>query len=209
MLDQSLRGVKEQALRPIVGPIATVFPPIVLTALGLIVTLGAAAAAALGQPGPAVLGWLLGRVLDGLDGEVARHRGTSSDLGGYLDLVADTVGYAAIPLGVAIGADERATWMAAAVLLTTFYLNAVCWLTLAAVLEKRGAGSGATGERTTVTMPPSLIEGTETVIFFTAILAFPGAATALMWVMALLVTLTIVHRIGSGIAVLSRRETAA
>ncbi len=209
MLDQSLRGVKERVLRPIVGVVSVVFPPIALTALGLIVTLGAAVAAALGQPGLAVLGWLLGRVLDGLDGEVARHRGTSSDLGGYLDLVADTVGYAAIPLGVAVGANERATWVAAAVLLATFYLNAICLLTLAAVLEKRGAGSGATGERTTVTMPPSLIEGTETVIFFTAFLAFPGAATELMWVMALLVSVTIVHRIGSGIAMLSRRETPA
>lgn len=209
MLDQSLRSVKERVLRPIVGPVATVLPPIALTSLGLVLTLGAALAAALGHPGLAVVGWLVGRLLDGLDGEVARHRGTSSDLGGYLDLVADTIGYAAIPLGVAIGADERATWVAAAVLLATFYLNAVCWLTLAAVLEKRGAGSEATGERTTVTMPRSLIEGTETVLFFTAFLAFPGAATSLMWVMALLVTLTIVHRIRSGSVLLSRPEAQA
>ena len=195
MIDQRLRGPKEQLLSPVAAAVPGWVSPQTLTLAGLLLTLVAAAAAGTGHPGWAVSGWLAGRVLDGLDGEVARHRGTSSDWGGYLDIVADTIGYAALPLGVAVGVDEPAVWTAVAVLLATFYVNAVSWTYAAAVLEKRAAGAAATGERTTVTMPTGLVEGAETVVFFTAFAALPSLAGPLFWLMAALVALTVAARL--------------
>jgi hypothetical protein len=61
-------------------------------------------------------------------------------------------------------------------LLGSFFVNAASWMYLSAVLERRGAGAAARGERTTVTMPPGLIAGAETVVLYTLFLVFPGGS---------------------------------
>ena len=143
----------------------------------------------------AVVLWLLSRLADGLDGVVARRRGRTSDLGGLLDIVGDTVGYAIIPIGVAAGLDTRTGWIAVAVLLATFYVNAVSWTYLSAVLEKRAAGARAVGASTSVVMPRGVVEGAETFVFFTIALAVPSAAPTVFWVMAAAVVVTVVERL--------------
>ena len=194
VLDHRLRPVKDRSLATLTRPLARHTGATVLTGAALVVTLAAAVAAATGHPYLALTGWLLGRVLDGLDGAVARARGEASDLGGYLDILADVVGYAAVPIGVALGVDQRGTWLALAVLLASFYVNAISWSYLAAVLEKRGAGASARGETTTITMPTGLVEGTETIVLFSLFLVLPQAATALFVIMAALVALTVLQR---------------
>ena len=62
---------------------------------------------------------LVSRLADGLDGAVARHS-QKTDLGGYLDIVADFTFYGAIPLGFVV-ADPAANGVAGAVLLLSFY----------------------------------------------------------------------------------------
>lgn len=166
-----------------------------LTAFGPAATLGAALLAATGLPLAATSAWLTDRLLDGLDGPVARQHGTASDLGGYLDVVADTIGYAALPIGVAIGIDDHRTWLAVAVLLGTFFVNTISWSYLAAILEKQGAGASTTGELTTITMPPALIEGTETIVIFSLFTAFSQWATWLLAGMAALVAANTIQRI--------------
>lgn len=195
MLDLRLRPTKDRLLEPAAEALARHVAPLVLTAASLVVTLGAAGLAAVGLPLPALAAWLGGRLLDGLDGPVARRRGEASDLGGYLDMLADTVGYAAVPIGVAVGVDERATWIAVAVLLGVFFVNAISGTYLAAVLEKRGAGASATGEATTITMPPALVEGTETIVLFSLFVALPQWASWLFALMAALVAVNVVQRV--------------
>jgi len=168
--------------------------PVALSVGAALLSLAAAGAAWAGQPVAAVAAWLGGRVLDGLDGAVARRRGEATDLGGYLDIVLDTIGYAAIPLGLAAHADEQAVWIAAAVLLASFYVNSVSWAYLAALLEKRDVGAAAQGEITSVTMPRGLVEGAETIVLFTVMLAVPATVPALFWVMAAAVGLGAVVR---------------
>jgi phosphatidylserine synthase len=80
--------------------------PGALTASSLLCGVGAGTAAAAGSRWIALVLWLAGRVLDGLDGALARATQRAGDLGGYLDLLADTVGYAAVPLGVAFPQAE-------------------------------------------------------------------------------------------------------
>ncbi len=195
MLDGPLRPAKERLLAPLTrGPLAAV-PPLALSLLALGGAIGAAVAAWQQFALVAVALWLLCRLADGLDGLVARHQGTASDRGGLVDIVFDTIGYAVIPIGLAAGIDTRAAWIIVAVLLATFYVNAVSWTYLAALLEKRAVGATATGASTSTIMPRGLVEGTETIVFFAVALAWSGGAVATMTVMAGAVAVTIVERL--------------
>ena len=194
MLDGPLRPAKDRLLGPLTrGPLGGV-PPLALSAVALAAALGAAASAWQQLTALAVALWLLSRIADGLDGLVARHHGSESDRGGLVDIVFDTIGYAAIPLGIAAGLDTRAAWIAVAVLLATFYVNAVSWTYVAALLEKRAAGATATGAPTSTIMPRGLVEGTETIVFFVVALAWPGGAAAVLTAMAAAVGITIIER---------------
>jgi hypothetical protein len=67
---------------------------------------------------------------------------------------------------------------------------------LAAMLEKRNAGAASRGETTSVTMPAGLIEGAETIVFYTLFLLFPNALVLLFSLMATLVLVTASQRVG-------------
>ena len=195
MLDGPLRPAKDGLHGPLTrGPLGAV-PPVALSAIALVAALGAATAAWLQTRAAAVALWLLSRVSDGLDGAVARHQGTASDRGGLLDIAYDTIGYAVIPLGIAAGIDTRAAWITVAVLLATFYVNAVSWTYLSALLEKRAVGAAATGASTSTIMPRGLVEGAETIVFFSVALAWPGGAVAVLAAMAAAVAITIAERL--------------
>ena len=203
MLDLPLRPLKDDVLGPLVrGPLRAV-PPLLITGAALAAALGAGLAAWRSGPAVAVSLWLLSRLADGLDGAVARHQGGASDRGGLVDIVADTIGYAAVPLGIAAGIDTREVWVVVAVLLATFYVNAVSWTYLAALLEKRAMGAAASGATTSTTMPRGLVEGTETILFFTLALAWPAAAPEVLAVMAVAVGITVAERLWWSRAILA------
>jgi phosphatidylglycerophosphate synthase len=197
VLDLRLRTVKDRALGPIAGSLAGRVAPLTLSVIGMFLCVGAGVLAWQSAPAMAVFFWLAGRLLDGLDGPVARSSGRDSDIGGYADLLLDTIGYAAIPLGVAAGADDLRHWAIAAALLATFYVNTVSLLLLSSILEKRSHGQAQSGETTTVTLPPALIEGTETILFFTLALAIPAWADTVFVVMALGVATSVLQRAGA------------
>ncbi|MFT7600798.1 MAG: phosphatidylglycerophosphate synthase [Acidimicrobiales bacterium] len=198
MLDGRARPLAARLLGPLgAGPLATV-PPLLLTAVGLSIGLGASLAAANRWWSLALAGWLLNRFVDGLDGLVARRAGRTSDVGGYLDMCADVVVYAAVPLGVAWGIDRRSVWIAAAFLVASFYVNIVSWSYLAALLEKRAVGARSRGEVTSIAMPRGLIEGTETIVWFSVILIIPGASPWTMGSMAGAVALSAVGHVIAG-----------
>lgn len=194
MIDRALRRHKEVALAPIARLVPRHVHPTAITVAAVVPGLGAAGAAAAGAPALALALWLANRVLDGLDGTLARRTGRQSDLGAYADILLDVVVYAAIPLGIAAGRDDPAAWAAAAALLATFYVNAIAWAYLSALLERRAAGAVAGGETTAVAMPAGLIEGAETVVLFAFALAIPDWSVALMWVMAAGVAVSVAQR---------------
>jgi len=207
VIDRSLRTVKRRALTPIstllahrlvrrgAGPV---------TWAGLGIGLAAALAAALGAFVAALALWLLNRVLDGLDGEVARRLGRADDRGGYLDMLVDLTVYAAVPIGAAIGTAGLAgatgapgsawTWPLVAALLATYYVNLGSYAFLAALMEKRGRGVAARGEATSLVMPAGLVEGFETVVLVSAMLAFPAQLPLWLGLTAALVAVTAVQR---------------
>jgi phosphatidylglycerophosphate synthase len=195
MIDTALRRPAERILTPIARGVSARIPPAALTVTGLTLGLGAALAVGMGMHWLAVGLFLVNRVLDGLDGTVARLRGRQTDFGGYIDLLADFVVYAAIPLGIAAHIGSPQAWTAAAVLLATFYVNAMSWSFLSAVLARRRRDGTAASRRTTIAMPPGLIEGAETIVFFTLMLALPQWAVGLSWVMAGAVMVTVLQRL--------------
>lgn len=198
MLDERLRPLKERVLLPAANAIGARVHPTVVTIAGLLMGLAAATAAAYGAYRIGLALWIANRVLDGLDGTLARAHGTQSDLGGYVDIVVDFVVYAAVPLGLVLGVshDARATLAVAALaMVASFFVNAASWMYLAAILERRGLGAAARGEMTTITMPGGLVGGTETVVFYLLFFALPGMLVPLFALMTLLVMLTIVQRL--------------
>lgn len=193
MFDPELRGLKDRVLAPLVRALEAVSPT-TLTVAALVVGLGCAVAAALGWPLVALGLWVVNRVLDGLDGLVARRFAKTSDLGGYLDLVFDFVVYAAVPLGLAWAAADPAVWAACAFLLGAYYVNAVSWLALSALEEKR-LGAGSSPRATSLTMPRGLMEGFETVVLYIAFFLWTDGLVWLFAAGAVLVLVSAAQRV--------------
>jgi len=110
------------------------------------------------------------RAVDGLDGAVARAT-TRTDRGGFLDIVCDFTVYGAVPLAFAFR-DPAGNALAAAALLFAFYVNGASFLAFAAVAAKRGLASTAWGDKS-IYFTAGLAEGTETILFFAAMILVP------------------------------------
>lgn len=190
MLDSALRPVTDRALSPLARSPLGRADPVVISAVAMVLSIWAAVAAWRGAPVLAVGLWLIGRIADGLDGLTARGARRPSELGGLADIVSRTVGYAAIPIGVAAGIGDTSAWVAATVLLSTMYVDAGSTGYLIARRERRGSVRDETGAPT----PRGLIERTETIVLFSLALAFPGASVAIFWLMAVAVAVTVVER---------------
>lgn len=193
MLDRQLRPIKDAFLAKILPPFATTNPN---TISMLAFTVGVLACLALLAQWYiiALFLWWFNRLLDGLDGAVARHFAKQSDLGGYLDILLDFALYAAIPISLVVTLATPVSWLLLAVLLSSFYLNAVSWLYLAGILEKRQQGAQAQGEQTSLSMPTGIIEGGETILFYSLFMIFPLWLPYLFGVMALLTFATVLQR---------------
>lgn len=196
MFDHWLRALKDRLFAPVAARIGRWIHPNVISMLALAAGLVAAGCAARGARGLALLAWVANRTLDGLDGSVARASGRQSDFGGYLDIVLDFFVYAAIPVGIVLRAPTPAAWLGGLFLLASFYINAASWMYLASILERRNLGAQARGELTTITMPPGIISGTETILFYSLFLLLPEWAPRLFWVMGGLVLGNVALRLG-------------
>ena len=172
-----------------------------LTVAGCALGLAAAVAIAL-QAYLWGLGLLLAsRLLDGLDGTVARLT-QPSDAGGFLDITLDFVFYAAIPLGFAL-ADPVAHALPAAVLLASFIGTGSSFLAFAALAEKRGLADTALPGKSFYFLG-GLTEATETIAVFAAMCLWPQHFAWLAYGFAALCALTTAMRITWGVTRLSR-----
>jgi phosphatidylglycerophosphate synthase len=161
-----------------------------LTASGLGLGLLAAAAVAGGQMLPALLLILGSRLLDGLDGAVARAT-AKTPFGGYIDIVADFIFYVSIPLAFATLAP--ANLLPAAILLASFALTGVSFLALASVAAGAGLSTRAHGEKS-LFYSTGIAEGGETILFFLSVCLWPALFPALALLFAVLCALTVVQR---------------
>ena len=95
------------------------------------------------------------------------------------------------------GCYSTRLWVAIALLEASFHINNFVLFYIAAILEKTKAikSEKHIKELTSVMMKPALIEGFESGLFFTAMLAYPQYTKELSWVMAGLVSIGIVRRV--------------
>ena len=122
MFDPVLRKLKDRALDVVARELGTRVSPNICSMVSFAAGL-MAVVAAFRQAYLAALGlWLLNRLLDGLDGSLARVHRRQTDFGGYLDILFDFVVYAALPAAIVLGMprDEFA-YVALVVLLGSYY----------------------------------------------------------------------------------------
>ena len=138
---------------------------------------------------------LVSRLLDGLDGSVARLT-QPTDAGGFLDIALDFLFYAAIPLGFAV-ADPTNNALPAAVLLASFIGTGSSFLAFAALAEKRGLTDTALPGKSFYFLG-GLTEATETIAVFAAMCLWPEHFAVLAYGFAALCAITTAMRMGWG-----------
>lgn len=146
----------------------------------------------------AALGWFslalgsvfISRLLDGLDGAVARAT-KPSDIGGYLDIVSDFFFYVAVPVG--FGLNDQNNLVPALILVASFALTGVSFLAYAAIAEKRGLKTAAHGKKSFF-YSTGVAEGAETIFAFVLMCLFPDWFPVIASVFAALCVVTVIQR---------------
>ncbi|MDQ6746041.1 MAG: CDP-alcohol phosphatidyltransferase family protein [Actinomycetota bacterium] len=201
MLDQAIRARLEPTLDRAVGRLSPAgVSPQVMTAAGLLAGIGACVAAATARWDAALVLWLLNRLLDGLDGPLARRRG-ATELGGLLDFVADFVVYSGFVVGVAIA--EPGARLACVVLLAAYLVNNVALLSFSSMIERLGLDLG---DGRSLRLTTGLAEGTETIAVYVLFCLLPGASETIAWTFAGVVALTAGQRVAHAARTLSGRS---
>jgi phosphatidylglycerophosphate synthase len=160
------------------------------TGVGALTGLAAAAAVSQQQFAGGLGLILINRILDGLDGAVARINGPT-EYGGYLDTLADYLFYVSIPL--AFGWANAANQVAALLLIASFTLTAVSFLAFAAIAARRGDDDQVHGPKAFI-YSAGLMEGGETIAFFILFCLFPAYFPVLALLFAGLCVLTVAQR---------------
>lgn len=161
-----------------------------VTIIGMLAGLAAAVAIAQQLHGLGLGLILVSRLLDGLDGAVARAS-RMTDFGGYLDIVADFVFYVAVPLGFAFA--NSAHLPAALILVAAFALTGVSFLSFAVIAEKRRLKTSAHGQKSFF-YNTGLAEGSETIATFVLMCLFPAHFAVIAIIFAGLCGITVIQR---------------
>lgn len=203
VVDDAVRPVLRGWLLPLArGARSIGLEPLHLTLLGLGLGLGAALAVALGRWWVGLGLWLVSRLADGVDGVLARLEQDVSDLGGFLDIMADFAVYGTFVLGVAVVLPDAR--VACAALLVGYYLNGSAFLAISGLAEKRRQ-TVVDGDRS-LQFVTGLAEGTETFLAHTAFAVLgavaPGWVPPAVWVFTAIVAVTVVQRVAFGTRVL-------
>ncbi|RCK27733.1 CDP-alcohol phosphatidyltransferase family protein [Thalassospira lucentensis] len=181
MFDARLRPLIDRPLNAVARTLSgTGITPNVITGFGFFLGLLAAGALTL-QLDYVALGLILAsRIMDGLDGAVARNaaprsrhpgaKSQESDLGGYYDIVADFLFYSGIVLAFAIGRPEHA--LMAAFLIFCFVGTGSSFLAYAIVAAKQDRNHDKQGKKSFYYLT-GITEGSETIFVLCLMCAFP------------------------------------
>jgi len=192
MFDAQLRPLSDRLLNPIGRGLVTLgVTANQVTMIGAAFGLIAAGFVVAGLFYSALWFVIANRVIDGLDGAVARAS-RSSDFGGYLDIVSDFIFYSGIPLAFAVARPETA--LAAAFLIFSFIGTATSFLGFAILAEKHHVTTQIRGKKAFYYLG-GLTEGTETILLFIAILVWPDYFSVMAIIFGILCWVTTGTRI--------------
>ncbi|CAM6773250.1 CDP-alcohol phosphatidyltransferase family protein [Leclercia adecarboxylata] len=177
-----------------------------ITLIGFAIGVLALPFLALGWYLAALVAIVLNRLLDGLDGALARRRGLT-DAGGFLDIALDFLFYALVPFGFAL-ADPALNALPAAWLLFAFIGTGSCFLAFATLAAKHDIDNPGYAHKSFYYLG-GLTEGTETILLFVLFCLFPAHFAWLAWIFGALCWLTTATRIWSGYLTLKEAQRQA
>ena len=143
---------------------------------------------------------VINRVMDGLDGAVARVQGPT-DLGGYLDITLDFIFYSAVVFGFAL-MNPMENALAASFVIFSFMGTGSSFLAFAIMAEKRKIERLEYGHKSLYFLG-GLAEGTETIAFLVLICLLPMHFMVLAYVFGGVCWITTATRIYAGYRTLS------
>ncbi len=196
MLDRALAALIRRPLQALARRlVAAGVGADAVTWTGFAVGVCAALLIAAGHPLAALAALLASRVMDGLDGAVARLT-RPTDRGAFLDITLDFLFYASIPLAFAV-TDPGANALAAATLLAAFIGTGSSFLAFAVLAERRGLKSEAYPSKGLFYLG-GLTEASETLICFMLMCLWPAHFAWWAYGFAVLCALTIGARLAAG-----------
>tara|TARA_B110000091_G_scaffold118043_1_gene127228 strand:+ start:20569 stop:21249 length:681 start_codon:yes stop_codon:yes gene_type:complete len=178
-----------------------------LTVVGFLVGLLAVPLLAFEMWYGALVAIALNRILDGLDGALARYANQSSSAGGFLDITLDFLFYAAIPLGFILANPEQNA-IAGSLLLATFIGTGSSFLAFAIAAEKFKLEKPQFKYKSFYYLN-GLTEGTETIALFIAFCIWPQHFAVMASIFAIACGITIFTRIHGGYHTLKQQEAGA
>jgi len=197
MLDGLLRPLVNPPLDRVAGRLSRFgVSADTLTWTGFAIGLGALPMIAAERYGAGLILILANRLIDGLDGAVARQT-SPTDRGAYLDIVCDFIFYSAVVLGFALARPANAT--AAAFLIFSFVGTGSSFLAFAAIAAKRSLTTTARGAKSIYYLG-GLTEGTETIVAFAVFCLAPASFPAAAFAFGILCWITTASRIATAIA---------
>jgi phosphatidylglycerophosphate synthase len=182
MIDAALLPLQRRLLDPVARQIASMgIGADHLTLTGFVIGTLAVPALAFEQFGLALILIALNRVIDGLDGAVARVT-APTDRGAFLDIALDFAFYALIPLGFAL-ADPAQNALPAAILIATFVGSGSSFLAFAVIAGQRGLRPDAYPSKGIYYLG-GLTEGFETISLFVIMCLAPTGFPTLAYIFA-------------------------
>lgn len=155
---------------------------------------------------PALVAIMFNRLLDGLDGALARRRGLT-DAGGFIDITLDFLFYALVPFGFIL-ADPVQNGLAGAWLLFSFIGTGSSFLAFAALAQKHDIANPGYAHKSFYYLG-GLTEGAETILLFVLGCLFPGWFAWLAWIFGGLCWLTTFNRVWGGYKTLKRQDKSS
>lgn len=193
MFDSSLRPFIDVPLNRCAELLAhSKVSPNTITWFGFTLGIGAAISIVCGFYYVALALILGNRVLDGLDGALARIKGPTN-YGGFLDIVLDFLFYSFIPLAFII-ANPIDNAIAGSFLIFSFVGTGTSFLAYAIIAEKLSISTDIRGEKSFYYLG-GLTEGFETILLFVFICLLPAYFHVFAWCFGGLCWVTTITRI--------------
>lgn len=149
----------------------------------------------------------LNRLGDGLDGTIARITDTSSDAGGYLDIVLDFIFYSGVVVGFAVAVPEENA-LAAAFLIWSFMGTGSSFLAFAIMAAKQNIEQLEYGKKSLYFLG-GITEGSETIACFVLMCLLPSYFVLIAVVFGCLCLVTTVTRVHCAYVNLKDTEKAS
>lgn len=191
MFDAPVRRMLPRVLAGVVAPLVRAgVSPNLLSGLGALLAVAAAGAIVGGQALVGLLLWLASRLLDALDGLVARASSQNSLFGGYLDITLDMLAYGAMVLAFAcVHADH--TFLMLCVMFG-YLLVTTTTLALSSMLEREAREHP--GNDRSLQFTPGYAEAGETTVVYVAWTLFPEYIGVIGWVWVAICLATVMQR---------------